>query len=242
MSCLENKRNKNYIITMISIACVLLIISLLLLVSEYKIYIILSFLLLIIDLILLIVYLMNTRTDHDIYQKNIKYILKTFDSILAYMDDSIDLRKKEVIKLNTFEDIVNCREELKKPIFYNYNDTSAVFLIIDNNTIIFTTMKEEGKEEHPFAIKLMNKMTNKYQSCDDVMLENVEKTMFIHVKDNKILRISPINKEKMKEELENKKLEEAKEKKEIDNLFNEYNKSVEISNEKISKDDEIEIL
>ena len=46
----------------------------------------------------------------------------------------------------------------------------------------------------------------------------------------------------MREELENKKLEEAKEKKEIDNLFNEYNKSVEISNEKISKDDEIEIL
>lgn len=193
---MENKRSKKVIALLVTFALCLLILSCYLVTTKYLIYIAISLLLLIFDLILLIIYLNNTKSEHAKYESDLKYILRTFDSVLAYMDSKIKLKGKEVIRLESFEDLVNCQEEIKKPILYSYNETSAVFLLIDKKTIFFTTLKENDKYTHPFELELINKMNSNIDEPDDTILEDIDKTTIIQTKSNKKYKVSPVREKK----------------------------------------------
>ncbi len=193
---MENKRSKKILALFIILALILISISIYLITTEYFLYCSISFILLVFDLILLIVYLNNTKSDHAKYESDLKYILRTFDSVLAYLDSDIKLRGKEIIRLESFDDLVNCQEEIKKPILYSYNDTSAVFLLIDKKTIFFTTLKENEKCTHPFELELIKKMNSKNDEPDETILENIDKTTIIQIKNNKKYKVSPVREKK----------------------------------------------
>lgn len=197
---MEDKRDKKVVYLGVIAGVVLLLISILLLGNVYKIYSLITLSLFVIDAILLFVYMNNTKSVHDKYQSDIKYILKTFDSVLAKIDSELSLDDKEIIKLESFEDLVNTQEEMKKPILYTMDSTTSVFLIIDKSILYYATLKENDNLKNPLEVELLLQAKKKKGNVGDYdsMLEDIDHTTIVRTKNNKRYKISPMKKDNNK--------------------------------------------
>lgn len=193
---MEEKRDNKIVYLGVIVGIILIVLSILLLGNEYKIYSLLTLALVIIDGVLLFFYFNNTKTVHDKYQSDIRYILKTFDSVLAKIDGDLNLEDKEIIKLESFEDIVNTQEEIKKPILYTMDNTTAVFVLIDHNILYYSTLKENENLKNPLEVEFVIQAKKKKSETDyDSMLEDIDHTTIVRTKSNKKYKISPVRKE-----------------------------------------------
>ena len=193
---MEEKRDNKIVYLGVIVGIILIVLSILLLGNEYKIYSLITLALVIIDGVLLFFYFNNTKTVHDKYQSDIRYILKTFDSVLAKIDGDLNLEDKEIIKLESFEDIVNTQEEIKKPILYTMDNTTSVFVLIDHNILYYSTLKENENLKNPLEVELVIQATKKKSETDyDSMLEDIDHTTIVRTKSNKKYKISPVRKE-----------------------------------------------
>ena len=134
----------------------------------------------IIYLVYLIMYCSKTRTAQMIYEKEIKSIMNNYDYYIQKISGSYDIGTSQVIKIESFNDMLEIRDTLKQPILMLENERrdGTFFIIPATNSIIYTyalrvvdiTAKMEGKEiptyditEIPHAdFKKNKKYTDKY--------------------------------------------------------------------------------
>lgn len=146
-----------------------------------------------------LVYLVFSKTDEKIlYQKKIKNILKTYDSIIVYADKEVELNNENVILIKSLEDLMTAREEIKKPIIYYKENDINHFILKNEDEIMIFTMKlnedivsnyENKIKEHIEKKKVKSKKKKR-------ILKDLEKTTIIKLDDNKFYKISPVKNKK----------------------------------------------
>ena len=168
---------------------------------------------------LLIETILSNRTEETRFKSKLKSILKTYDSVLVKSKTLPKIDQKNIIIVNSIEDLVDAQMEIRKPIYYQEQTESCSFILLDNNEACIYILKQNDSVLCPLEITLQEleiKSKSEAAKADgvaDEMLDNIDKTTIVRVKKGKYVKVSPIR-EKKKEE-ENKveaKVEEVKEK------------------------------
>ena len=86
------------------------------------------------------IYIRKTRTAEMIYEKEIKSIMNNYDSFIQKINGSYDIGTSQVIKIESFNDILEIRDTLKQPILMLENEekNGTFFIIPATNSIIYT--------------------------------------------------------------------------------------------------------
>lgn len=128
----------------------------------------------------LFLYSKKTRTAQMIYEKEIKSILNNYDSYIQKITGAYDIGTSQVLKIETFNDMLEIRDTLRQPILMLENEqkNGTFFIIPATNSIIYTyalrvvdiKAKIDGKEIPTYDIteiphpdfKKNKKYTDKY--------------------------------------------------------------------------------
>ena len=106
--------------------------------------------------IILVRYIEKTKTAQMVYEKEIKSILSNYDSYIQKINGTYDIGTSQVLKIETFNDMLEIRDTLKQPILMLENEAKdgSFFIIPATNSIIYTyalrvvdiKAKMDGKE------------------------------------------------------------------------------------------------
>jgi hypothetical protein len=139
---------------------------------------------------------MCTKNDEKtLYDKKIKKILKTYDSILIYSKEEIQLIDQNVIFVKNFKNLLIAQEELNKPIIYAKENESSVFLLQDGNELLVYIMKINDNVDSRYEnrlISFINNSRNKKKNANVKVLDELDKTTIIQLKNNKTYKVSPV--------------------------------------------------
>ena len=91
-------------------------------------------------IIYLIMFMLRTRTAQMIYDKEIKSIMNNYDSYIQRITGSYDIGTSQVLKIESFSDMLEIRDTLKQPILMLENEekNGTFFIIPATNSIIYT--------------------------------------------------------------------------------------------------------
>ena len=91
-------------------------------------------------IIMVIIYAKRTRTAEMIYEKELKNITSNYDSYIQRISENYDIGTSQVIKIESFNDMLEIRDTLKQPILMLENETKTgtFFIIPATNNIIYT--------------------------------------------------------------------------------------------------------
>ena len=106
--------------------------------------------------VFLIRYIEKTKTAQMVYEKEIKSILSNYDSYIQKITGTYDIGTSQVLKIESFNDMLEIRDTLKQPILMLENESKdgTFFIIPATNSIIYTyalrvidiKAKMDGKE------------------------------------------------------------------------------------------------
>ena len=163
------------------------------------------------------------------YEANVKDILVTFDSILIQNNEVPKIDGRNVIIVESIDDLVDAQLEIRKPICYFKQTESCAFVLLDDKEAYVYVEKLNDDVVSPLEIaikdeKIKNKSVN---DVDSEMLRDIDKTTIVRLSNRKSYKISPIRKKA--KELEKQRLDEIN--KETSENVVEKQASVEIKNE-----------
>lgn len=106
------------------------------------IFIALGSLFLLIDIYLIVYvvrYTIKTRTAENIYERELKKILNNYSSYIQNLGNDFDFKNYQILKVNTFTDMLEIRDTIKQPILMRENDekTGAYFVIPSSTKILY---------------------------------------------------------------------------------------------------------
>ena len=89
--------------------------------------------------IALTIYYLKNRTPHAIYKKKLKNILNNYSSYIQEIDNSHKIGASVVYKLKSFDDVLEVRDTIQKPILmiHNNKNTGTFFIIPANEYTIY---------------------------------------------------------------------------------------------------------
>ncbi len=91
----------------------------------------------------LIVWIVNyeikTRTAENIYERELKKILNNYSSYIQSLGNEFDFKNYQLLKVNTFTDMLEIRDTIKQPILMreDSNKLSAYFVIPSSTKILY---------------------------------------------------------------------------------------------------------
>ncbi|MBR2678787.1 MAG: hypothetical protein IKE63_05165 [Bacilli bacterium] len=145
----------------------------------------------------IIIYSMRTKTAQMVYEKEIKSILNNYDSYIQKISNSYDLGTSQVLKIDSFNDMLEIRDTLKQPILMLENEqkNGTFFIIPATNSIIYTyalrvidiKAKMEGKEIPTYDITEIPHadFKKKKRYTDEFIKEQLTMTTAMPVVDDK---------------------------------------------------------
>ena len=142
------------------------------------------------------------------YEANVKDILVTFDSILIQNNEVPKIDSRNVIIVESIDDLVDAQLEIRKPICYFKQTESCAFVLLDDKEAYVYVEKLNDDVVSPLEIaikdeKIKNKSVN---DVDSEMLRDIDKTTIVRLSNRKSYKISPIRKKA--KELEKQRLDE----------------------------------
>lgn len=142
--------------------------------------------------------LVFTKKDKKtLYSKRIKKILKTYDSILVYSNDDYDLDNENILFVKKFDNLLTAQEELNKPIVYIGEEQSSIFLLKDDKEVLVFVDKANSDVDSKYENRLRYLASKKDEKSDidSNVLEQLDKTTIIQLKNNKVYKVSPLKSE-----------------------------------------------
>lgn len=163
----------------------------------------------------IIIYSIKTRTAEMIYEKELKNIKTNYDSYIQNISESYDIGTSQVIKIKTFNDILEIRDTLKQPILMleNQKKNGTFFIIPATNSIIYVyalrvvdiAAKLEGKEVPVFDVTEIphtDFTTNKKYTEDYIKEEITRTSMLPKVDQENIIQGNKDSEKNLYEQLE----------------------------------------
>ncbi len=214
------KWNKIGLLTLLLIA--LLGSSYFLYIKEYINYVIITSTFSAICALVLINTLVSTRSEDSLYKSKLRQILRTYDSVLVKSKNLPKLDEKNIIKVDSIEDMVDAQMEIRKPIYYQEQTQSCAFVLLDNTEACIYILKVNDDVLCPLEIEIKElEIKKKAEESKDSnvnisedtseMLNGLENTTIIRVKKGKYIKVSPLKKNKDKK-LVRETVEEVKDK------------------------------
>ena len=148
----------------------------------------------------------NSKDENKVYNSYLKEILKTFDSVLIKVTSIPDLGKRNIINVNSIEDLIDAQVEIRKPIYYYLDINSCTFMLLDDKEICLYVLRRNKyvvaqidgilqEEANQKRIKQeRDKKALENYNKDSSILESIENTTIIRF-NNKSFRVSPIRPE-----------------------------------------------
>ena len=96
--------------------------------------------------LLLLIYITKVKRDVNKYENDLKKILSTYDSIIVNVKRLPDLKKYEVIDVQTFEELLDAHSEVRMPINFYKDVRRSYFILLNENTAWKYTMKKRRTE------------------------------------------------------------------------------------------------
>ena len=193
---MKNNNNNNKIIISL-IVLILFLLSIILLFNDLMNYFIVTITVTIILFIYLCFIVFRKEDDKSIYDRELKKILKTYDSILIYSDNDYKLNNDNIIIVNDLDDLVKINSVTKRPIIFIKEEKSAVFLLNSETELLAYIKKENKNVVSKYEAKIIEYINdNKDVNNNKKILDNIDKTMLIKLKNDKVYKVSPLNKKK----------------------------------------------
>ena len=163
----------------------------------------------------IIIYSIKSRTAEMIYEKELKNITTNYDSYIQHISESYDIGTSQVIKIKTFNDILEIRDTLKQPILMleNKKKNGTFFIIPATNSIIYVyalrlvdiEAKLEGKEIPVFDVTEIphsDFVVNKKYTEDYIKDELTRTAMMPKIDQNNVIQGNKDSEKDLYEQLE----------------------------------------
>ncbi len=144
------------------------------------------------------VYMKESPDEFSIFIKEKKRILKTYDSVIVEVETLPNIAGKNIIKVKTFDDLVDAQLELREPIYYKNDNDSCFFLLLHYNEACVFILKINDEVISPTeqSIRFMKPEKGAVKSDYENMLENLENTMVYKLDELRSFKISPVRSKK----------------------------------------------
>ena len=141
-----------------------------------------------------IVVISNNITPEKSYESKIKDIINTYDSILVRSNNIPNLEGRNIIVLESIEDLVDAQLEIRKPICYLKQNESCSFVLFDEKEAYIYLEKLNEEVISPIEIELKNikLKTKNDDQIDSSMIRNIDKTTIVKLSNQKSFKVSPI--------------------------------------------------
>lgn len=139
----------------------------------------------------------SKKTEEKEYNKELKELLKKYDSILVYCDEDYEIDNEVVVFVKNFDDLVKYCDEINKTIVYVKSDDSSAFFLKNSNELLVYIMRKfkDVKSRLEERIDFMIENAEAEEDDDADILDDIEKTTIIKLKNNKIFKVSPMGRE-----------------------------------------------
>ena len=138
-----------------------------------------------------------------VYESTVKRILNTYDSILVKSSSVPRLDGKNIILVETIDDLVDAQLEIRKPICYLKQTESCSFVLLDEKEAYVYVEKVNDDVTSPIEIEIRESRIRgkNIEEMDAEMLRDIERTTIVKLSNKKSYKVSPIRK---LDELQNK--------------------------------------
>lgn len=147
--------------------------------------------------------IINFSSPTKIYNSNVKYILNTFDSILVQSSSVPNFEDRNIIEVQSMDDLIDAQLEIRKPICYMKQTESCSFVLLDEKEAYVYVEKLNKDVISPVEIaidEIRHKKTN--EQMDSEMLRDIDKTTIIKLSNKKSYKVSPVRKKEKKDDIE----------------------------------------
>lgn len=136
-----------------------------------------------------------SRNEETVYKGQLNKVIRTYESILVKSNTVPNLEDKNIIIVESFEDLVNAQVEIRKPIYYKMELSCCSFCLLDSNEACIYIMKvnENVTSDLEFSLKELEIKKQK-KDPDYSLLDDVTKTIIVKLENSKAFRISPLKK------------------------------------------------
>lgn len=145
---------------------------------------------------LVIIYSGNKNLNNK-YVSKLKQIFRTYDSVLVESKSVPSIKDKNVILVNSIEDLIDAQIELRKPIYYFKQSSTCSFTLFDQDQALIYILKEDENLTSPIEIEIKDSKikTDKDKNViDSEILEEINKTTIVKLPNTKSYKVSPIRK------------------------------------------------
>ena len=141
-------------------------------------------------------FIIDTSSPTRVYESNIRNILNTFDSILVQSNAVPKLEGRNIINVESIDDLVDAQLEIRKPICYLKQTESCSFVLLDEKEAFVYVEKLNDDVVSPVEIELKElKVREKDRDdMDSEMLKAIDKTTVVKLSNRKSYKVSPIRK------------------------------------------------
>ena len=176
--------------------------------------------------------IISNRSPKQVYESKVRELLNTYDSILLKCGSVPNIDGRNVIKVESMDDLIDAQFEIRKPICYLKQSESCSFMLLDEKEVYVYVEKINDDVVSPVEIEIDNVKYRRKESgkLDSEMLRDIDKTTIIKLSNKRSYKISPIRKNK-----DNNKKEEKK-------YATEYLFDVDEIKDIVAANDEVEIL
>ena len=169
--------------------------------TEFKGYSIICFTVAVILLIFGTKFIVDSSDPNKAYESSVRNILNTFDSILVKSNGVPKLIGRNIIIVDNMDDMVDAQLEIRKPICYYKQTESCSFVLLDDKEAYVYVEKLKDDVLSPVEIEI-NDIKVKQKNSEDMdseMLRDIERTTIVKLSNKKSYKVSPIRKDKIKE-------------------------------------------
>ncbi len=168
-------------------------------------------------ILFLVIYYFNSRTPLALYKKKLKSILSNYSPYIQEISSSHKIGASMVYKLKSFDDLLEVRDCLQKPILmvHNTKNTGTFFIIPANEYTIYSyalrvvdiIANKHGVETPEYDVTNLNKETLAEQKFTkqyiDAQIDDATRTITMHKLDaDNVIMGNKNSKEKLYEQLE----------------------------------------
>ncbi len=150
--------------------------------------------------------ILGNRNPNQVYESKVKDLLNTYDSILLKCGSVPNMEGRNIIRVESMDDLVDAQFEIRKPICYLKQSENCSFVLLDEKEAYVYVEKLKEDELSPVEIEINNmKFRNKEnRDLDSEMLQDIDKTTIIKLSNKRSYKVSPIRKknEPKEEQLE----------------------------------------
>lgn len=145
-----------------------------------------------IELVLLVMNLIDSRSEDSLYESELKKILKTYDAVLIDSENLPSIEGKNIIRISSIENLIDAQVEVRKPVYFKKEFDSCTFVLLDDNEACVYSLKKNDTVVVPIDLMIEENKINKKKVSKEDFLSGIENTTIISLDNNKKYKISPV--------------------------------------------------